>query len=147
MTKEKVTTNAFAVPTDHGSWRTAAILDDVGARRFIAQLSYAKIEHRVEGSERGVRITVPAEKLDIAMQLRQDSLALVGEAETEHKTIQARYVRLLFSIPAGAYIGSAFVYYQDIDSYYANRICAISAIICAFVVDWAGEIWTRLRAK
>lgn len=147
MTEPTVSKNAFAVPTDLGSWRTAAILDDVGARRFVAQLTFAEIEHRVDASDRGVRITVPTEKLDDAMKLKQDSLALVGDKEPERKAIQSRYARLLFSIPLGAYIGSATVYYQDIDSLYANRICSISSIISAFVVDWICELWIRCRAK
>lgn len=113
----------------------------------MTRLTAAGIEHRVEGGETGMRISVAPEDLSQAMQLRPRDEWEEDFDRADKAALQKRYARLLFSIPAGAYLGGALVELLDVDPYYANRVCSVSAIITAFVVDLIGNLWQSRKTR
>lgn len=112
-------------------WRTAGVLDRTFTRQYVSRLSDQGIDHTVTGEGEQLRISVRREDLDAALSLRPQGNA-DDERSPKLQPNYLSYMRMLFTIPVGAFLGTAITNLADLPF---NWLPAGMALGTAIVVE------------
>ena len=106
-------------------WRTAAIMDQSSAKQFIYRLTRSKIDHQTRSEGQSIRVMVPKDDLQAALDLRTDTPLYSSDAHPNHQTNYQTSVRLLITLPLGATIGTAISYFGKVEYRGLPAICSV----------------------
>jgi len=106
------------------SWCTAGVLDQSLARRFIGRLVSEGIDHHACIDGEMIRVSVRRSDMERALKLRGDANSRGGESDAS-KTGYRQHLRLLWTIPVGAFVGTWICYSFSWENRLIPALCSV----------------------